>query len=140
MLLASILVTIFLLISLLHLYWLFGGRLGITAALPERENHPAFTPPKFATFVVALAVFGCAVLIAALAGWIATPLSTRGMVWLGYGLSLIFFLRAVGDFKLMGFFKRVQGTRFSKFDSFFYSPLCLFLAIGVFIVTRSRNA
>ena len=140
MLLASILIVIFLLISLLHLYWLFGGRAGITAALPEREGHKAFTPPKFATFVVASALFGFAVLVAALAGWVTTPLSTRVMTWFGYGLSLIFFLRAVGDFNLMGFFKRIRGTRFSKFDTVLYSPLCLFLAIGVFIVTRSRNA
>jgi hypothetical protein len=39
------------------------------------------------------------------------------------------FLRSVGDFRLVGFFKRVRGTRFARYDSLLFSPLSL--ALGV---------
>jgi hypothetical protein len=37
----------------------------------------------------------------------------------------------VGEFKYVGFFKRVRGTRFATLDTLVYSPLCLLLAAGV---------
>ncbi|KRE83053.1 hypothetical protein ASG89_13045 [Paenibacillus sp. Soil766] len=43
-------------------------------------------------------------------------------------------LRAIGDFKYLGFFKKVKHTSFSYYDTRFYSPLCLFLAIS-FLLT-----
>ena len=44
----------------------------------------------------------------------------------------IFALRALGEFRLLGFFKHVRGTRFVTMDSFVYAPLCLVLAVGIF--------
>ncbi|WP_309122258.1 DUF3995 domain-containing protein [Paenibacillus sp.] len=46
-----------------------------------------------------------------------------------------FLQRAIGEFKRVGFTKRRTGTVFAKWDSALYSPLCLFLGIGVAIVT-----
>ena len=39
--------------------------------------------------------------------------------------------RAIGDFKYVGFFKRVRGSKFARMDTLVYSPLCLLLALGV---------
>jgi hypothetical protein len=39
--------------------------------------------------------------------------------------------RAIGDFKYLGLFKRVRGSRFATLDTFVYSPLCLLLAAGI---------
>jgi hypothetical protein len=138
--LPATLIAIFLLLSLLHGYWLCGGHFGLAAAIPEQDGHLAFTPSNAATFAVATALFGCALLVAALAGWLALPLPPGILSKLGYGLAVLFFLRAVGDFKLMGFFKRVRGTRFSRFDTFLYSPLCLLLAFGLLIVILALQA
>jgi hypothetical protein len=44
--------------------------------------------------------------------------------------------RAVGEFKHVGFFKRVVGSRFATLDTYVYSPLCLALAMGVALVAR----
>jgi len=44
-------------------------------------------------------------------------------------LALIFAFRALGDFRYVGFFKRVRGNLFAQRDTWFYSPLCLLLAI-----------
>ncbi len=40
-------------ISLLHIYWAFGGRWGSAAAVPvkEGEQKPAFTPKKWGTLI-----------------------------------------------------------------------------------------
>jgi hypothetical protein len=45
--------------------------------------------------------------------------------------------RAVGDFRYVGFFKRVRDSRFATLDTRVYSPLCFVLAAGVaFIAFR----
>jgi hypothetical protein len=54
---------------------------------------------------------------------------------LGWLLALMLFLRAIGDFKLVGFFKQPSASAFAKNDSRFYSPLCLFLAAGVLYIS-----
>ena len=62
-------------------------------------------------------------------------LTSLGMWMLG----AVFLLRAVGDFRYVGFFKRHTDTRFARLDTLFYSPLCLLLSALVFgaILTAS---
>ncbi len=40
-------------------------------------------------------------------------------------LGFVFLVRAVGEFKLVGLFKRVRGTSFARWDTWLFSPLCL---------------
>lgn len=47
--------------------------------------------------------------------------------------------RAIGEFRHVGFFKRVRGTRFARLDTIFCSPLCLALAVGVALVAWLRG-
>jgi len=42
----------------------------------------------------------------------------------------IFGLRAVGDFRWVGFFKRERGGAFAVRDTWIYSPLCALLSAG----------
>ena len=44
-------------------------------------------------------------------------------------IPVLFLLRAVGEFKYVGFFKRVKKTEFAKWDTKLFSPLCLAIAI-----------
>jgi len=137
--LPALLIAILLLLALLHLYWLGGGHAGLAAAIPERDGRPLFAPSALATASVAAALAGGAVLVSALAGWLALPLPSGLRVALGYGLALVFLARAIGDFRWVGFFKRVRGTRFAAWDSRLYAPLCLGLALGVFLVLRASR-
>ena len=41
----------------------------------------------------------------------------------------MFALRAIGDFRYVGFFKRIRDTRFARLDTLAYSPLCAVLAV-----------
>lgn len=131
---AWLLIAVFASLSLVHVYWLFGGQVGRLAAIPEIDGKPVFQPSALATLVVAIGLALCAVVIAATAGMLMLPLPQTLLMWLTRGLALLLLLRATGDFRLVGFFKRVRDTRFAHLDTAVYSPLCLVLAIGVALV------
>jgi hypothetical protein len=138
-LLPLLLLAAFALLSLLHGYWACGGAWGKAVAVPERDGRAIFTPSRLATWVVALGLAGCALVVAALAGWLPFPLGAGALRALGYALTLLFLARAIGDFRLVGFFKRLRGTRFASLDARFYSPLCLGLALGVLWLLQVRR-
>ena len=117
-------------LSGLHIYWAFGGRWGWGAAIPQVDGRPAFTPSRLATLVVALGLAAAAVLPLVRAGALPFPVPPPLSQWSAVLLALIFFVRAVGDFQLVGFFKRVRGTPFAIWDTRLFSPLCLLLAAG----------
>lgn len=137
---ASTLVAVFLSLSLVHVYWLLGGRAGQLAAIPERDGKPVFQPSSVATLAVAIVLALCALLIAATGGLLTLPLPDAVSVWLTRGLALGLLLRAIGDFQLVGFSKRVRHTQFARLDTAVYSPLCLVMAIGCAIVGFGARA
>ena len=134
------LIAVFLCLSLLHFYWLLGGRVGLLAAIPEIGGKPAFEPSAIATLTVAIGLALCALLIAATAGVLPLPLHGAVLAWATRVLALALLLRAIGDFRLVGFFKRIRDTRFARLDTVAYSPLCLALAIGSAIVGLATHA
>lgn len=128
------LIAVFLTLSLWHVYWLLGGRVGRDAAIPEVDGKPIFQPSAPATFVVAVALALCALLIAATAGLVSLPLSQTVLAWLTRALAGVLLLRAIGDFRLVGFFKRIRDTGFARLDTAVYSPLSLLSVIGSSII------
>ncbi len=44
-------------------------------------------------------------------------------------ITVLFLLRAIGEFKYIGFFKKIKTTKFSEMDTKVYSPLCLVIGI-----------
>jgi hypothetical protein len=115
-------------LGLLHVYWAAGGTFGKGATVPVREGKPVLRPSPLTTAIVAVGLLGMAALLVARIGWIVipiSPLSLRVCIWL---TTAIFFLRALGDFRYVGFFKRVRDSRFAELDTMLYSPLCLLLA------------
>jgi hypothetical protein len=128
------LIAIFTLLALVHVYWAFGGQVAKVAAIPELRGTPTFLPGRMATLLVAAALFACAALVGTATGLIDRPVSALAVQRVCFGLSLLLLLRAIGDFRLLGFFKKVRGSRFAWLDSVLYSPLCLLLALGVLLV------
>jgi hypothetical protein len=137
-LLTGILVGVFVLLALIHVYWALGGQRIKIAAIPEVDGRPAFVPSRLGTLGVALALFVCALLVAAASGIVRTSLPHHVLCWLMFALALVFLARAVGDFRLVGFFKKVTDTRFARLDSTVFSPLCLVMAVGIFVVLSTR--
>lgn len=129
--LALLLTAIFFILSVIHIYWALGGEAGLAAAIPVKEDgQQSFSPSRTGTLAVAVVLFFFAVLVFCVGVQNITVL--RPLCWL---LALVLFLRAIGDFKLIGLFKRPSASVFAKYDTWLYSPLCLFLAAGVLYIS-----
>lgn len=125
---AKLLIAIFVLLGILHLYWAVGKRVGESAVVPSVDGEPPFQPSRWATVAVAMALFCAAALVAIRSGILSVPAPTF-LAEIGcWGLVAVFGLRALGDFRYLGFFKRVTDTRFARADTLVYSPLCAVLA------------
>jgi hypothetical protein len=127
--LGILLAVIFAALGLLHLYWAAGGRWGHGATVPSSGGKRLFSPSLLGTVMVALALLSAmAVILGRIGVWGAfVPAWVFACgVW---GISVIFFLRSVGEFKYVGFFKRVRGTKFARWDTWLLSPLCLFISV-----------
>lgn len=128
---------IFLVLSLLHVYWAFGGVYDLGGVIPTKSNESkVFKAPPFLTFLVAVFLFLVALVYADSAevykvSFLPEFLKEFGLII----FASIFIIRAIGDFKYVGFFKKIKGTQFAKNDSKYFSPLCVFLGIaGILIV------
>lgn len=125
---------IFLMLSLLHFHWVFGGKWGLDTALPTTKSGEKTMNPKKA----GTAVVGTVLLLFSIYFFVKTntsfPMAPLLSNYGGWTIIVIFFLRAIGDFKYIGFFKKIKNTPFGKMDTKYFSPLCLFIAIiGLFI-------
>ena len=124
--LATILFSVFVVLACVHIYWGLGGKWGSVAAIPTTANNKKLMNPGLAScFIVAsgLLGFGIFVLIKAdfflfdLADWLS-----RYGLWI---ISFIFLLRALGDFKYVGLFKKIKTTLFGRMDTRYFTPLCI---------------
>jgi len=133
---AIVLCAVFLALSAVHIYWVLSGGSGLDAAVPTQGDTPLFQPGSASTLLVAAALF----LAALVSMWRGAYLQI-GPSWIPrvgiWVLAAIFALRAIGDFRYIGIFKRVRDTKFARNDTLFFSPLCvaisglaLWLALG----------
>lgn len=122
-------------ISFIHFYWLLGGKWGLTVSLPEKVKGGAlFTPRIIETLIVAIGLLVVGFML--LVQFSAIPFFKPNIITESFCIifTVIFFLRAVGDFKYLGFFKRIKHSTFAKYDTRYYSPLCLYLAFSFLLV------
>jgi hypothetical protein len=123
---------VFLFISTIHFYWAFGGKWGAKEALPEGlEGKMPLTPSVFMTIVVVI-FLSVSIFFGQKAGLfdfeLPVLLEKYGLIAIGS----VLLIRAIGEFKYVGFFKKIKNTRFGELDSRYYSPLCLVLSINSF--------
>jgi hypothetical protein len=132
MITGSVAIAILLIVAAVHVYWAAGGKAGKGAAVPAANGQAMIKPSAFATAMVAIGLCAMAALVALRIGWLTLPaLSGNGAVvqigtWL---LAAVFALRAIGDFRYVGFFKQIRDSRFARLDTLAYSPLCACLAL-----------
>ncbi|MDO6499242.1 DUF3995 domain-containing protein [Photobacterium sanguinicancri] len=127
-----IMMSILILIATIHYYWAFGGTKLVHYAIPTIHEKPAFKPGFIATIIVAIGLSGLALFVYIMLHDSFDLISyqqnsfSRG-AWI---FSAIFLMRAIGEFKLVGFFKKETESKFAQWDSMLYTPLCLFFSIG----------
>lgn len=100
-------------------------------AVPSVAGKPLFVPSTRATVTVGVVLLVFAGLVAATGRLVDVGASPRVLSWLSLALALGLLARAIGEFRYVGFFKRVRDSRFAHLDTWVYSPLCLALAAGV---------
>ena len=126
---------IFLALSAIHVYWAFGGGRGFEAALPTMDGKLLFTPSRAMTLFVAAGLFAFASIVFGVLGVWGSQIPNWIFKFAVWGIAAIFYLRALGDFRYVGFFKRIKNTLFFiKQDTLFYSPLCVLIAMGCTLV------
>lgn len=122
-------------ISAIHVYWAFGGKWGAAAVLPELGGQKVLKPDIFSTLIVATGLGAMAVLHLHKISLFALPLpnwlDSKGL-WV---ITAIFFIRAIGDFRYVGFFKKVKNSLFASLDTKYYSPLCLIISLNALLTS-----
>jgi len=129
----------FLALAVLHIYWALGGQWGWQSTLPTKpDGKILFKPGTGATFVVAFGLLVFATITIGNFG-VVDPWIDRRYVHIGMWIIIfIFFLRAIGDFKFIGFTKKIKHTPFAINDNKIYSPLCLGIAFVSFLILVFR--
>ncbi|MDQ0876332.1 fatty acid desaturase [Paenibacillus sp. V4I3] len=129
MLISGISVFLLFCIGGLHVFWAFGGKWGSKVAIPSTSGsrEQTFIPGSIATLIVAILLFSGALLLAIHGHLLPTLPSSPWVQWGCWVCVFVFGLRAIGDFKYVGIFKRVKQTRFATYDTFLFTPLCLWL-------------
>ena len=134
-LLSILLSFIFLALSLLHIYWGFVGKQVGDRMVPTNEKMERVLNPKpIDCFIVGMGLFSFCFFVLARSGHINISLPKwllNSGLWIIAG---IFLLRAIGDFKYIGFFKRIKHSKFAKLDTQYFSPLCLLIALLAIII------
>jgi hypothetical protein len=132
----SILLSIlFAMIAVLHIYWAVGGKGWIQSVLPTTTDGRVVMEPGYGAFVVViLGLIGLSVLYLSKSALIADlgipNLHHKELLF----VSLVFILRAIGDFKYVGFFKKIKNTSFGSLDTKYFSPLCVVVAVLTFVL------
>ena len=104
-----ILSLIFIILSLIHFYWVIGGTWGFDNSLPtNEEGKRVLHPKKYDSAIVGfgLASFGIFYLLKSQI--IEFPIYTWILTYGGWIIPFIFLLRAIGEFKYLGFFKKFK--------------------------------
>lgn len=127
----------FAVLSLFHLYWAAGGRFGSGATVPTVGVRRAFNPSPLGTVLVATGLLIAMFTILGQLGLLGESIPKWVFRWGTCGIALVFFLRAVGEFRLVGFFKRASDTPFAYWDTWLFSPLCLVIAVIAFALVYS---
>lgn len=103
--------------------------------IPSRPNEPTVVRiPKFATLIVALVLIAFSLIYLLKSSLIVLLLPSWLLQFIYWFIPTLFILRAIGEFKYVGFFKQVKNTDFAKADSKLFSPFCLLIGfVGFFI-------
>jgi uncharacterized protein DUF3995 len=122
-----------------HFYWGFGGKVGLSVSLPQREDgEPIIQQSAVGAHAVGLALVIATLTVLLYMGVFGSPLPRpwlRGMTVL---LAAVFGVRALSAYRYVGLFKTVHHTRFARYDTWLYSPLCLCVAVGLGILVATE--
>lgn len=134
---------IFLLLSILHFYWAFGGQLWFLDVLPSNlSGSKRVNPGMMSSLIIAFGLLFLALITLGNRGLFHKNIKAKYFRYGTLVIAIIFFLRVIGDFKFIGLFKTITQTRFAINDTRFFSPLCLFIgliSLMIFILSKNKQ-
>ncbi len=103
---------------------MIGGEFGFSASLPTKPSgERVLNPKKIDSAIVGIGLIAFGIFYVFKSGLVNYHISESIMVYGSWIIPSIFMLRAMGDFKYIGFFKSISNTKFGKLDTKFFSPL-----------------
>ncbi|MFQ5524912.1 MAG: DUF3995 domain-containing protein [Thermoanaerobaculia bacterium] len=137
--LGIILAAVFVVLAGFHVLWAIAGVPTGVQVVPSVPGGPVPTPRAASCLAVAVALTLAAVVVLSGADVILSRVSRRLRTVAGSVLGSVFVLRAVGDFRFVGFFKSITETNFAFWDTRLYTPLSLAIGLGtLWLVYLSR--
>lgn len=119
---------LFIALSGIHFYWLFGGQKCATAVIPTTsEGKATFMPGKLPTLIVATGLLLFAIIYSL--SILPLPNHYPFIWWIKIIIPTIFLLRGIGEFNYVGIFKKIKTTPFAKNDSRIFTPLSFLISI-----------
>ena len=102
--------------------WACGGRWWVARVTPTMaQGKPLFEPGPIATLAVAaLLLFACTISAGLVLQDHRRPLMLA--------MAAVFAIRAIGEFRYCGFFKKIRNSEFAYWDTRIYSPLCVVMS------------
>ena len=132
--LAIVNAAIFLVLGALHFYWALGYTWALNVVVPSKPSgEKVLNPSAAASTVVGIGLCMMAVIHLANARLWLTEFP-QVIKYSTLAMAIIFLLRAIGDFKWVGLFKKITTTPFAKNDTRYYVPLCFFLSVSSFLL------
>ena len=135
MILSILLSLILIVLGMLHFNWAMGGKFGFAEVLPTKESgERVLNPKKIDSTIVGIVLTAFGIFYLLKSGLIEFNLPEWIMKYGSWVIPSLFILRAIGEFKYVGFFKSVRKTDFGKLDTKLFSPLSLTIGIlGILI-------
>ena len=129
-------VIVLFLIALTHYYWVLKPDAEPSSkVIPYIEGVPAFHASKLGTFLVASALLLVTLFVMELGAGIIGLLPTYILKIGGTLLAAVFIVRTIGDFRLVGFTKKIKDSTFAYYDTRYWSPLCALIGLSLFYIT-----
>jgi len=133
--LSILLFLIFLAMGAIHFYWFFGGFWGLSKVIPTRSNVKSnMKIPKEATLMVGIILILLGFIFLIKLNFFTTPLPLWFLKYSYWFIATIFIMRAIGEFKYVGFFKIIKDTEFARADSKLFTPLCTAIGLTVLLL------
>ncbi len=106
----SILLSLILIgLGVLHFNWVFGGKFGFSESLPTKKNgERVLNPKKIDSAIVGLGLVVFGIFYIFKSGLIDYNLPQWILKYGSWIISILFLLRAGGEFKYVGFFKKIK--------------------------------
>ncbi|WPR73360.1 DUF3995 domain-containing protein [Algoriphagus sp. NG3] len=136
MMIISVLLSVILIaLAMIHFNWVIGGEFGVKESLPTNElGERVLNPKRIDSAVVGLGLIAFGIFYLFKSGLFPYDFPEWIETYLGWIIPIIFLLRAIGEFKYIGFFKSVKSIEFGNLDTKFFSPLYLIMGLlGILI-------